>query len=271
MGTEQLHEPRSPLLPELPPSTAPPAALDSLTLCFPSSHAACRLPPTACRPLCACLPAAFSVARAATNFSPDDIISAMKEGQRAVWAKLPAIQVRVGGRREAGRQQAVGRWVGGWVGALRGLLSRAAASSPLHTCTPFALNPPASLQARPSSCPPLALPPGRVRRGGLHRRAAAAFDAEDAAASPHGAGGDDVAAAAAAPEAALVWRPLAAAARRRRHAPLPPLLAPHAFARCARPGAQSEPLPVIPGSLTTLPPPGSGPGPFALAKQSPID
>ena len=34
----------------------------------------------------------FPVLRSATNFTPKEILKAMKEGQRAVWSKLPAIR-----------------------------------------------------------------------------------------------------------------------------------------------------------------------------------
>lgn len=40
--------------------------------------------------------AVFHPKKSAANFTSQDIYKAMQEGQRAVWAKLPAIQVRGG-------------------------------------------------------------------------------------------------------------------------------------------------------------------------------
>jgi hypothetical protein len=41
---------------------------------------------------CCAAPAAFPLGKAAVNFTTEDIFEAMRHGQHAVWAKLPAIQ-----------------------------------------------------------------------------------------------------------------------------------------------------------------------------------
>lgn len=45
----------------------------------------------------------FHPKKSAANFTSQDIYRAMQEGQRAVWAKLPAIQVRGGTAHRATR------------------------------------------------------------------------------------------------------------------------------------------------------------------------
>ena len=136
---------------------------------LPCPHCCCPLP------RCLLMPAAaaFPVKKAAVNFAVSDIHTAMREGQRAVWAKLPAIKARRG------------RGPG-----LPG------ASAAQHRCSVDSNGSICALS--PCSCSTVsvllvvllfALPAVGLRHRGLHRRAAAAGHPPDAAAAAAGEGG----------------------------------------------------------------------------------